>query len=187
MRRTVDTARRLAPVTRPAAAAAALQVALADLLRTSTRVAAYISVGTEPSTRELLRPGWLLPVLLPGGDLDWIAYDGRLAPAARGLVEPVGDRLGVGAVTTCDLVLVPALAVDRRGHRLGRGGGSYDRALAGAPGLTVALLHDGELVDQVPVEPHDIAVRAAVTPTGGLVLFGWAAWEHGAHGAHRGL
>ena len=172
MRRTVDTARRQAREVPAATAAAALQAALADLLRTSAAVAAYVSVGTEPSTRELLRPGWLLPVLLPGGDLDWIAYDGRLAPAARGLVEPVGERLGVEAVTTCDLVLVPALAVDRRGNRLGRGGGSYDRALARVPGLTVALLHDGELVDRVPVEPHDIAVKAAVTPTGGLVLLG---------------
>ena len=172
MRQTVDMARRQSRPVPAATAAAALQAALAALLGSSTRIAAYISVGTEPSTRELLRPGWLLPVLLPDGDLDWIAYDGRLASAARGLVEPIGDRLGVDAVTTCDLVLVPALAVDRRGNRLGRGGGSYDRALARAAGLTVALLHDGELVDQVPVEPHDIAVRAAVTPTGGLVLLG---------------
>ena len=138
----------------------------------SSSVAAYVSVGTEPSTRELLRPGWLLPVLLPGGDLDWIAYDGRLAPADRGLLEPVGERLGVAAVATCDLVLVPALAVDLHGNRLGRGGGSYDRALARARGLTVALLHDGELVDDVPVELHDVPVGAAVTPSGGLVRFG---------------
>ena len=172
MRQTVDAARRQSQEVPAATAAAALQAALADLLGSSTRVAAYISVGTEPSTRELLRPGWLLPVLLPGSELDWIAYDGRLAPAARGLVEPVGERLGVEAVATCDLVLVPALAVDRRGNRLGRGGGSYDRALGLVTGRTVALLHDGELVDRVPVEPHDIAVTAAVTPSGGLVRFG---------------
>lgn len=172
MRQTVDTARRQPRDTPAATAAAALQAALADLLHSSTRVAAYVSVGAEPSTRELLRPGWLLPVLLPGRDLDWIAYDGRLAPAAHGLVEPVGERLGIEAISTCDLVLVPALAVDHWGNRLGRGGGSYDRALARAPGLTVAVLHDGELVDRLPIEPHDIAVKAAVTPSGGLVLLG---------------
>ncbi len=168
MRRTVDTARRRSPEP----PATPWPAAFTALLRTSTRVAAYVSIGTEPSTRELLRPGWLLPVLLPGGDLDWIAYDGRLAPAARGLVEPVGERLGVDAVSTCDLVVVPALAVDRLGNRLGRGGGSYDRALARTKGMTVALLHDGELVERVPVEPHDIAVHAAVTPSDGLVLLG---------------
>jgi 5-formyltetrahydrofolate cyclo-ligase len=66
-------------------------------------------------------------------------------------------------------VLVPALAVDRHGNRLGRGGGSYDRALARATGLTVAVLYDGELVDLLPVEPHDVPVNAVVTPRSGLV------------------
>jgi 5-formyltetrahydrofolate cyclo-ligase len=64
---------------------------------------------------------------------------------------------------------VPALQVDRDGNRLGRGGGSYDRALARATGLTVALLHDDELVAELPHEPHDVPVRAVATPTGGLV------------------
>jgi 5-formyltetrahydrofolate cyclo-ligase len=66
-------------------------------------------------------------------------------------------------------VVVPALAVDRRGVRLGRGGGSYDRALArlAAGATAVALLHDGELLDALPAEAHDRAVTAAVTPSGG--------------------
>ncbi|PSK58900.1 5-formyltetrahydrofolate cyclo-ligase [Micromonospora sp. MH33] len=70
-----------------------------------------------------------------------------------------------------DLVVVPALAVDRRGYRLGRGGGSYDRALARVPATvpTVALLHDGELVEVVPAQPHDRPVRFVITPGGGLV------------------
>lgn len=64
---------------------------------------------------------------------------------------------------------MPAVAVDRTGLRLGRGGGSYDRALArvGPAILTVALLYDGELVSRLPAEPHDQRVRAAVTPSGG--------------------
>jgi 5-formyltetrahydrofolate cyclo-ligase len=67
------------------------------------------------------------------------------------------------------LMLVPALAVDRTGMRLGRGGGSYDRTLARAgTALTVALLHDGELVDHVPAEAHDRPVRATVTPGAGF-------------------
>jgi 5-formyltetrahydrofolate cyclo-ligase len=69
------------------------------------------------------------------------------------------------------VLFVPALAVDRRGNRLGRGGGSYDRALSRVPrrALVVALLYDGELVDELPTEPHDRPVNAVVTPGGGLV------------------
>ena len=67
--------------------------------------------------------------------------------------------------SACDVVLVPALAVDARGNRLGRGGGSYDRALRRATGLTIAVLYDGEHVDAVPTEPHDVAVGALVMPT----------------------
>lgn len=145
-----------------------LSTVLADLLRAATRVAAYVPVGSEPGVAP--RPGWLLPVLLADNDLDWAVYDGRLAPGRHGLSEPVGDRLGADAVGSCDLVLVPALLVDRLGHRLGRGGGSYDRALGRATGLTVALVHDDEVVDALPSEPHDVLVQAVATPSGGLVL-----------------
>jgi 5-formyltetrahydrofolate cyclo-ligase len=69
---------------------------------------------------------------------------------------------------------VPALAVDAAGRRLGRGGGSYDRALARVGPLVplIALLYDGELVEHVPAEGHDIPVRATVSPRAGLTLTG---------------
>jgi 5-formyltetrahydrofolate cyclo-ligase len=141
-------------------------------------VAAYFSVGTEPDSRGLIFALWkrgtyvLLPVLQPDGELDWASYEGpdSLGPGPRGLVEPTEPRRGVAAVTSADLVVVPALAVDRAGRRLGRGGGSYDRALArvGQSILTVALLYDGEVVDQVPVAGHDQPVRAAALPGEGI-------------------
>lgn len=145
-----------------------LMPALTEVLAAAARVASYVALGSEPAVAP--RPGWLLPVLRADDDLDWAVYDGTLSPGRRGLLEPVGPRLGVEAIAGCDLVLVPALAVDRWGYRLGRGGGSYDRALARATGLTVALLHDGELVEAVPHEPHDVPVRAVATPGGGLLL-----------------
>lgn len=159
---------RLTPEDR-AAAGRSFSAALTDLLSEATRVAAYVSVGSEPSTVLLLetRPDTLLPVLRPDGDLDWAT--GPAHAAARGLREPTGPLLGPSAVATCDLVVVPALAVARTGHRLGRGGGSYDRALVRATGLVVALLYDGELVDSLPAEPHDVPVAAVVTPSYGLV------------------
>lgn len=129
-------------------------------------MASYVPWEDEPGLAP--RPGWLLPVLLPDGDLDWGTYDGVLVTGLRGTTQP-RDRLGVDAVAACDVVLVPALLVDREGVRLGKGGGSYDRALARCTGLTVALVHDDELVDVLPREAHDVPVRAVVTPSRGLV------------------
>jgi 5-formyltetrahydrofolate cyclo-ligase len=142
---------------------------LEPLVSNARRIASYVAFGPEPFVQP--RPGWLLPVLLPDDDLDWAAYDGRLVPGRRGLLEPGGPRLGVDAIAGCDLVLVPALLVDGQGNRLGKGGGSYDRALARATGLTVALLRDGELVDRLEVEAHDVRVGAAATPASGVVRF----------------
>ena len=72
----------------------------------------------------------LLPVLRADNDLDWAVYTGELVPASRGLLEPAGPLLGVTAIADADVVLVPGLAASAGGNRLGRGGGSYDRALA---------------------------------------------------------
>jgi len=141
-------------------------------------VAAYYSVGTEPDTHGLIFALWkrgsyvVLPVLLPDGDLDWASYEGpdSLAPGPRGLLQPVEPVRGPGTVARADVVLVPALAVDVSGNRLGRGGGSYDRALARVGGQvpTIALIYDDELVPNVPVEPHDRAVRAVARPAHGI-------------------
>ncbi|WP_330458346.1 5-formyltetrahydrofolate cyclo-ligase [Streptomyces sp. NBC_00820] len=146
-------------------------------------VAAYVSVGTEPGTLALLEAlrargvRVLLPALLPDNDLDWGEYTGpdSLVRVRHGgkmaLFEPSGVRLGPGAVTSADVVLLPGLAVDAHGMRLGRGGGSYDRVLArleradARPALVV-LLYDAEVVPRVPAEAHDRPVHAVVTPSG---------------------
>ena len=167
--------RSLAEVGEAARAIAEHLMADPDVRRAAT-VAAYVSVATEPGTGPLLEAlaaagkRVVLPVLLPDGDLDWAAYagPGSLVPARRGLLEPAGRPLGPDTVATADVVLVPALAVDRDGTRLGRGGGSYDRALARVPvGTPVcALLYEDELVEEVPHDAHDRPVTAVVTPRG---------------------
>jgi 5-formyltetrahydrofolate cyclo-ligase len=145
-------------------------------------IAAYYSVGAEPDTRGLVYALWkrgsyvVLPVLRADGDLDWASYEGpdSLVPGPRGLREPGEPPRGVGAVARADVVLVPALAVDQAGNRLGRGGGSYDRALARVGPLIplIALIYDGELVDHVPAEPHDVPVRAVVSPANEITVVG---------------
>ena len=151
--------------TRRRGRAAELDSALAPLLARAHSIASFVPLRAEPGLAP--RQGWLLPVLLPDGDLDWALGD--LVEGPRGLQEPSGPRLGVDAVATCDLVLVPALLVDAQGYRLGKGGGSYDRALGRATGLTVALVYDDELVPTLPHEPHDVPVRAVATPTRGVI------------------
>ncbi|MFJ2831496.1 5-formyltetrahydrofolate cyclo-ligase [Streptomyces sp. NPDC087263] len=164
------------------AALAAHALELPELAHART-VAAYVSVGGEPGTLALLDAlhargvRVLLPVLLADNDLDWGAYAGAgaLVRVQHGgkmaLLEPAGERLGPEAVQEADAVLLPGLAVDARGMRLGRGGGSYDRVLArleraGAGPALVVLLYDSEVVERVPGEPHDRPVQAVVTPTG---------------------
>ncbi|MGY0486005.1 5-formyltetrahydrofolate cyclo-ligase [Streptomyces sp. WG-D5] len=154
-----------------------------DELAAARTVAAYVSVGGEPGTGALLDAlrargtRVLLPVLLPDNDLDWGVYAGAGSlksvqhPGRITLLEPGGERLGPEAVLAADAVLLPGLAVDDRGMRLGRGGGSYDRVLArleaaGVRPALVVLLHDSEVVAHVPAEAHDKAVDAVVTPSG---------------------
>ncbi|HET6910480.1 MAG TPA: 5-formyltetrahydrofolate cyclo-ligase [Mycobacteriales bacterium] len=149
------------------------------LCRGVSRVAAYAAVGTEPGTRQLLdrlRAAGVR-VLLPtvqGQDLGWGDYVGwdALGSAAHRLLEPPATGAAADAASSADIVLAPALAVDRDGHRLGRGGGYYDRWLAGIdPAVPrVAVVYADEIVDHVPHELHDIAMTAALTPSGVIRL-----------------
>ena len=116
-------------------------------LRQAATVAAYVSVSSEPGTGPLLDrlhaagKRVILPLLRADNDLDWAAYDGPdgLRTARRGLLEPAGPPLGPEALTTADVVLVPGIAVGSDGLRLGRGGGSYDRALDSRAGRDLRL------------------------------------------------
>ena len=170
---------RLGPGQR-AAAARALRDAILELpqAQMAGTIAVYYSLAYEPGTHGLVYALWkrggyvLLPLLRPDADLDWASYEGpdSLRPGPRGLAEPSEPPRGPDAVARADLVLVPALAVDRSGVRLGRGGGSYDRALARVgPGIpTIALLYDGELLDEVPAAAHDQRVRLVARPSTGI-------------------
>lgn len=171
----LTTRRRRPPAEQVELAAAIARHALAwEPVRRAATVAAYVSVGGEPGTGPLLDAllergtRVVLPVVRPDLDLDWAVHDGALQRATMGLLEPAGPRLGADAVATADVVLVPGLAVSPAGDRLGRGGGSYDRALGRVPvGTPVAVvLHDDEVDRPVPVEPHDRPVTHALTPSG---------------------
>jgi len=160
------------------AAAEAVAAALVAGLGGVRTLAAFVPDPIEPGAGRL--PGAyaetgarvLLPVIPPTGRiLDWAVYGGALEPGRFGLSQPAGPRLGPLAIGEAEAVVVPALAVDRFGIRLGRGGGYYDRALAHArpDAALVTVVFDDERVDELPRELHDRPVTAVVTPSAGWV------------------
>jgi 5-formyltetrahydrofolate cyclo-ligase len=136
-------------------------------------IASYISYGDEPNTFELNKAiiaagkKLLLPRIIEGNGqprLEWVPWNGdsqSLKERGR-ILEPIGpaetDQKQI------DVVIVPALRVDRDGYRLGQGGGFYDRALAQISAWTIALIYPEEISGQsLPRESHDIPVNAYAT------------------------
>jgi 5-formyltetrahydrofolate cyclo-ligase len=136
-------------------------------------IASYISYGDEPNTFELNKAiiaagkKLLLPRIIEGNGeprLEWVPWNGdsqSLTERGR-ILEPIGpaetDQKQI------DVVIVPALRVDRDGYRLGQGGGFYDRALAQISAWTIALIYPEEISGQsLPRESHDIPVKAYAT------------------------
>lgn len=181
MRERVLAARRALDHQQRARDADALARHLRGTARPGTTVCAYVPVGSEPGSAAMLDvlvavgARVLLPVARESDGvprpLDWGEYrPGELVAAPFGLREPPPPWLAPDAVGDAALVLVPALAVDRRGTRLGRGAGYYDRSLTltDRAAWLVAIVRDDELLDEVPGEPHDVAMTHALTPARGL-------------------
>ena len=154
--------------------AAALRAHVAALdVRPDQTACAFLPVGSEPgdaSWLDGLRCRVLLPVVTGDSPLDWAVHTGPagLAPAALGLLEPTGPRLGASAIAGASLVLVPALAVSVDGVRLGKGKGHYDRSLPLVKAPLVAVVRDEEVLSSVPAEPHDVRMNGVLTPSIGL-------------------
>jgi 5-formyltetrahydrofolate cyclo-ligase len=159
---------------------------LNGLVNRGDTVCAYVPVGTEPGSIQMLdalrrhADRVLLPVARTTADdsamtLQWGEYrPGHLVAARFGLLEPEGPWLPSTVLAEASVVFVPALAVDRSGARLGRGRGFYDRTLVlrDPQARLIAVIRDEELLDELPHEPHDVPMTHALTPGGGLVGLG---------------
>lgn len=166
-----------------AAEARLLRERLEGVVSSGSTVCAYVPVGTEPGSIEMLdmllrrSARVLLPVARTTADdtpmrLRWGEYrPGALVSGRWGLLEPSEPWLPESTLAEAVLVIVPALAVDRRGVRLGRGRGFYDRSLDGRnpQARLIAMVRDAEFVDELPAEPHDVPMTHALTPQRGLV------------------
>ncbi|WP_116045555.1 5-formyltetrahydrofolate cyclo-ligase [Amycolatopsis palatopharyngis] len=167
------------PPAQHAAEADALALATASIQ--AGTVCCYVPFGAEPGSLALLDAlrdrgsRVLLPIVPPRpGPLDWAEYTGSpllVEGRFRGVMEPAGERLGPTGVAAAEVVLVPALAVDHRGVRLGRGAGYYDRTLPlTRPGTVfIAVIRDTELVRRLPAEAHDTRMDAVLTPGRGML------------------
>jgi 5-formyltetrahydrofolate cyclo-ligase len=130
----------------------------------------FASFGTEVDTRPLLESLWargtrtVLPRVAPDGQLEHCVVQGftELLAGFRDIPEPA-PSCGRWLPDEVDLILVPGVAFDRAGGRLGYGGGYYDRFLSACPAPRVALAFHLQVVDHVPREPHDLRVHRIVT------------------------
>jgi 5-formyltetrahydrofolate cyclo-ligase len=160
-----------------------LQTQITALAAGAGTVGAYIPVGSEPGAARdsvplldaLIGVRILVPIARADLPMQWAEYrPGELVTAPFGLREPPPPWLAPESIAEATVLLVPALAVDRHGNRLGRGAGFYDRALtwAAADARLVAVVRDDELLDAIPAEPHDVPMTHALTPGRGLIRLG---------------
>jgi len=130
------------------------------------KILMYHSLPDELSTRRFIgkwsgRKHFYLP-RVNGVNLDILPYDeSRLAIGSFHIEEPTGSDCA--DVSEMEMIVVPAVAYDRRGNRVGRGKGYYDRLLAGSRARKVGVAYDFQLVDEIPAEPHDIRVDIVIT------------------------
>lgn len=137
-------------------------------MQSNADVMAFASFGTEIPTQSLVEAMLASShrVLMPYVDgarmrAALIGAPDDLAPGYRGIAEPVAPVAIDPRPDT--VILVPGVAFDRAGRRLGYGGGFYDSFLAANPGIRIGLCFEVQIVDEVPSEPHDLPVSAVVT------------------------
>ena len=135
----------------------------------ASRILMYHSLPDEVETRRFLKKwsatkSFFLP-RVNGVNLDILPYDRtRLELGSFHIEEPVGDEFA--DPETMELIVVPAVAYDRRGNRLGRGKGYYDRLLATTKASKIGVAYEFQVVDDIPAESHDVPVDIVITENG---------------------
>ena len=133
----------------------------------SETVFLYASVGREVHTYDLIDKLYAqgktvaLPKCQRGGAMEFYRYTGELTEGKFRIPEPVGDELL--SPKFYDVMLVPALAYDRAGYRIGQGGGYYDRYMAQHPCVCIGVCRERFVLDEVPRMWNDLAVDYVIT------------------------
>lgn len=139
-----------------------------DVFKKAKNILLYNSLPDEIGTKRAIE-SWekTKNVFLPrvnGNDIEILRYDrDNIFVGAFGIEEPAGNN--IFDMKEIDLAIIPGIAFDKTGNRIGRGKGYYDRLLVGSDIVTIGIGYDCQLVDQIPVEPHDVSVDIVVTPS----------------------
>ena len=139
----------------------------------SDRILMYHSLPGELSTRAFIRKWcgrkhFYLP-RVNGVNLEILPYDeSRLSLGSFHIEEPTGTD--TSSVDEMEMIVVPAVAYDRSGNRVGRGKGYYDRLLAGSRARKVGVAYDFQLVDEIEADPHDVQVDVVITQNNHIVI-----------------
>jgi 5-formyltetrahydrofolate cyclo-ligase len=132
-----------------------------------------ISIPPEVPTVRIIEQAWsegkeiAVPKCDPGNktmEFKKITSFNQLESVYSGLLEPI-EETDKATIEELDVLVVPGLAFSKEGYRLGFGGGYYDRFLSCYRGDTLALTYELQLIDDLPMEVHDIAVDKLITPT----------------------
>jgi 5-formyltetrahydrofolate cyclo-ligase len=130
------------------------------------RIGCYLPFGSEPATDsfiELAKAEGIeiaCPRIESDGRMVMAVLESETKPSELGFREPTGK---VVESKDLELIVIPALAIDHKGQRLGRGAGYFDRFLEQYKGRTVGLVYDSEFLPEVPSETHDLPVSMVVT------------------------
>lgn len=137
------------------------------------KVLMYHSLPDEIETRRFLekwksRKKFFLP-RVNGVNLELLPYDeSRLEIGSFHIEEPSGND--IHPVEEIEVIIVPGVAFDRKGHRLGRGKGFYDRLLQSAAATKIGVGYDFQLVDEIPAEPHDVSMDMVITERTTIII-----------------
>lgn len=139
----------------------------------SENILLYHSLPDELSTLDFIekwhsRKNFFLP-RVNGVNLEILPYNrSSLRLGAFQIEEPIGDNLY--DIDDIELIIVPAIAYDRDGNRVGRGKGYYDRLLADTRATKIGVGYDFQLVDEIDAEPHDVVMDIVVTETKTIII-----------------
>lgn len=145
----------------------------------ASTVAITVSKAPEVDTFQIIRKGWeqgkrmVVPKCEPKTrrlDFRELKRFSELESVFYGLLEPIVSETNTVSAGEIDLVVVPGLAFNKDGYRLGFGGGYYDRFLANYHGKTISLAFKDQIVSDIPIESHDIPVRKIITSEGVIVI-----------------
>ena len=142
-----------------------------SLYQSAQNIACYVSIKNEVDTQQIIQNALMqkkqvgVPITQSDGIMEFqtLTNTNELQKVHHGLLEPTTNPQKIISPRKFDLAIVPGIAFDRQGHRIGSGGGYYDRYLAQTNAIRIGLAYDFQLLENIPTEPHDLKMDWVIT------------------------